>query len=325
MRNKWWLALGLASLVAEACSDGPKNVSRTADGLAPLDRVTAGQVTLSATPDGAAPDAGSPDRSYAVAIPMQPWTQCTIYPEGDSGDVAHTNTLSAGASGEVRFYPPTQDWGTRLSLDCTLNGSSQGSYLVDLSEASTFKRESQSDPAPHVMGTRPALTGDLSVLSLNSLLQQGYPPRPDSSKDPKGYTNWVQAVTKPVDVFSVAQVTVLGLGFNTYTGTVDCNWTGFVQSANGFDKSFCGIETDYSGTLYWLYEMNTVAPTNGGCASSTGTCKTGIWAGVGGANVNLTSYGYGVVGPTALIQNGFSLNWERFGRTVHSVRTQCSL
>jgi hypothetical protein len=300
MGNTRWLALALASVVAGACSDGSKNVAPTPQGLATLDHITAAPVTLSTAPDaGVAPDASSPDLSYAVAIPMPPWTQCIIYPEGDSGDAAHTNIVSAGASGEVRFYPPSQDWGTRLSLDCTLNGSAQGSHLVDLNDASTFKHESQADLTPHVTGTRPALTGDLSALSLNDLLQTGYPPRPDSSNDPKGYSRWVKAVSQPATIFNGVTVGHLGarlgsLQFQVTTG----NWTGFVQSANNFETP---LASKIPTTLYNEYEMFMPVPVTSGCRFSGG-CETAIWGGIGGVPVDTP--GFGVV-QTSLLQSGF--------------------
>ena len=285
--------------MCEACSGGSKDRDRGS--------TTSAQLAVSAAPEaGMAPTPVYPDFSYAVALAMQPWTQCTIYPEGNSGDAAHTNVLSAGASGEVRFYPPSADWGERLTLNCTLNGSTAGTYLVDLTDPSTFTRKSQADLVPHVTRTRPALTGDLSALSLDDLLQQGYPPRPDASKDVSGYKRWTQAVTGPVDVFNGMLVAVLGRGFSTYQGTINCNWTGFVQSANGFANLGCGIEAEYTGTLYDMYAMTMFAPTSG-CTVPGSACLTALWGGVGGSLVNLTDFGLGVVGPTALIQSGFAL------------------
>ena len=260
-----------------------------------------------ATPDASTgSDPNSPAFSYAIAIPLPPLTQCTIYPEGDSGDAAHTNIVSAGAAGEVRFYPPSEDWGTRLSLSCTLNGGAQGTYLVDLNDRSTFKRESQADLQPRGTGTRPALTGDLSALSLINLLQQGYPPRPDPVKNPKLYADWAKAVTTSADVFNAVLVANLGPGFGTYNGEYDVVWTGFVQSADGFSFSPPGaLVTNYTGTLYGEYVVNMPIPLNGGCAAGGG-CTTGIWGGIGGTQVYL-GYGFGISQSTALLQSGFAM------------------
>jgi hypothetical protein len=306
MGNTKWLALALASVVGGACSDGPKNVAPTPLERATLDHVAAAGTTLSATPDvGTASGPNSPDQSYAVAIPMKPWTECTIYPEGASGDPVHTNTIKADASGEVRFYPP-QDWGTRLSLDCTLNGSSQGSHLVDLSDASTFKRESESDLIPHVERVLPALAGDPMAPSLKELLKQGYPPRPDPQRSRARYQHWLQAVSTPAQVYSSMPVSKVGDSFNYFWGeNANYGWTGFVQSNSAFDPS-PPIKATYNGTVYeeYMAEMGVPGFSNGQACSN---CSTGIWAGTGGVKIDLTQFGFGVQ-PTDLFQSGFALN-----------------
>jgi hypothetical protein len=169
---------------------------------------------------------------------------------------------------------------------------------VDLNDSSTFQSESQADLQPHIIRVRPALSGDLSALPNNALLQQGYPPRPDPNKNAGGYARWVQAVTKPVDVFDAILVSRLAPRFGSYEGTSTCVWTGFVQSADTFASLGCGIVMNYTGTLYEEYAVTMAAPSGNCCCS--GGCQTGIWGGIGGTPIN-------GLGNTQLIQSGFMM------------------
>jgi hypothetical protein len=132
-------------------------------------------------------------------------------PEGVSNDPTRNAAVYADSTGEVRFYEPPQNWGTVLTLECTLNGDPKGTYLVDLNDSSTFKGESKSELQPHVVGSRPALTGDLSTISPGQLQQQGYPPRPDPVSTPTQYAHWVQKVTQPADLINAVPVAELGV------------------------------------------------------------------------------------------------------------------
>jgi hypothetical protein len=236
---------------------------------------------------------------------MQPWTDCTVSAEGHNGDASPAVTLNSGAAGVVRFYPPSQEWGTRLTLSCALDGKAQGTRVVDLNDDSTFKRESASDLEPRLEGTLPALSGDLSAPPFPELLRRGYPPRPDAAKSPKLYARWVAAVTKPASVFRGTLVAHLE---SSFLGEEDANWaTGFVQSANGFPFWAGGrITTGDTGTLYSQYAMETYAPVNSGCSAPMGICATAIWGGLGGTVATVP--GFGNVGPTSLLQSGFSMS-----------------
>jgi len=83
--------------------------------------------------------------TYAIGIAVPPWTVCTVSPEGAGSNPAQTASVLGGTDGMARFYPPPDDWGTQLTVSCTLNGSSQGQFLVDLNDSSTFHKLSGSD------------------------------------------------------------------------------------------------------------------------------------------------------------------------------------
>ena len=161
-------------------------------------------------------------------------------PSGSSNDPTRTDiTAAAGADGEIRFYRPPPNWGNKLTLDCSLNGSSQGQYFVDLNDPSTFARESLSDlaAAVTVRGKTSALTGNLSALSPIDLLQQGYPPPPNSGTQPELYNQWMQSVSRPGTRYQLAPVLALGLkGAGQSEGHCNGAWTGFMQAAVGFSR-----------------------------------------------------------------------------------------
>jgi hypothetical protein len=242
------LALALAVAVGGACSDGAKTGAPTQTGQPAVTRVASAQVPLSSAaleagviippePEAGVPDAGLPNSPYVFALPMPPSTECVVYPEGVSNDPSRNDIVVVDASGEIRFYQPPSAWGTKISFQCTLNGIPQGNYLVDLNDSSTFTAESKSELEPYIVGTRPVLAGDLSTISNNHLLQNGYPPRPDPVQTPSQYARWVQSVTQPMDILSSVQIAWLGPKANvgSYVGsTLSGDWTGFIQCASGF-------------------------------------------------------------------------------------------
>src|SRR5271166_1480677 len=179
---------------------------------AALSGVGASRVGLDAGPGLDAAAAPGPDAILAYALSVPPSTQCTIHPEGVT-DPARTNTLFAGDDGEIRFdlLPSAQHsgWGTRLSLECSIDGGTQGTYLVDLNDSSTFKAKTKASLTPHVVGVRPALVGDLTAVSQDQLAQQGYPPRPDPTQPE--FEKWQQSVGTPTSIYDVVPFATLGV------------------------------------------------------------------------------------------------------------------
>jgi hypothetical protein len=316
MRTTKWLSL-FASFVSVACSGGATSPTTTQPKPSELNASS-----LSVAPAGAPSQPGSPS---AVAVLMAPSTACTIHPEGVT-DPKRTRTLHAGADGEVRFSRPPQDqaWGTRLALDCSPNGSAQETRLVDLDDSSTFKAESQADLEPHIVGTRPALTGDLSAFALQDLLQHGYPPRPDVAQKPKEYAQWVHDVTSPLNIYNTVPVSSLGAPatLGQYEGNFFENprtpgqyapWTGFIQAAGGFhtEPNNGAIPFAQSSVLYGQYIAAMFAPAAWGCSS--GNCSEDyMWAGIGGWDTQ--AFGGGFV--PDLLQSGF----RTFGSSAPTVQ-----
>jgi len=246
---------------------------------------------------------GSTASPFAVALEMQPSTRCSIFPEGSANDPAHNATVFADGNGELRFFTPPSDWGTRITLQCDLTGTSQQAILVDLNDNSTFVAKSRADLEPQFIGTRPALTGDLSSIPLPDLIQQGYPPRPDPANSPDRYAIWAERVATPMRIFEPVPIALLSTSFGgAYDGTYSGNWAGIVQSSSGFNTSVDPANAVF-GTFYDMYFADTLLPANAGCASGD-SCVTAIWAGIGGYNTN------GIFGGTFhpdLIQSGFAL------------------
>jgi hypothetical protein len=296
--------LALAAAAGAACSDRAQSVA-TIPGEPLAGHLASGLLAAPALPQPA-PGSGlsvgpaNPELVHAVAIRVRPWTTCTISPEGASGDQTRTATVSADADGELRFFRPSDEWGTRLALQCSADGASQAPIQVDLNDASTFTPKSFSDLQPRFVRTRPALTGDLTSMSAADLLQQGYPPRPDAVKSPQRYAIWAQHVASPMRIYKSVPTTYLGASFGVglKAGDQPGPWTGFVQDASGFTGGVAKL-----GTLYDMYFAETLLPAFLGCPSGDG-CITGIWAGIGGYPSQ------GVLGGTLtgnLIQNGVAI------------------
>jgi hypothetical protein len=292
------------TILCMACSGGVDDHSGGPASLAP-EPVQRTQAALASSADGGGA-AASTDSTWAAAVSMAPWTQCTVSPDGASSGESPTAMIQAGADGEARFFPPpSSSWGTQLILKCSLNGS-PSQYVVDLNDSSTFKRESGSDLDARPNGMRPALTGDLSAISQDALLRQGYSQRPDPIGSPRQYANWVKSVTSPASKFmpvSVTSLTVQGDGDIYYEGNLgnDCTpWTGFIQSAAGFVFDSCETNnTQSSSQLYESYFTIMLQPVYYGC--SFGNCDTLLWAGIGGLSV------YGVSTQPSLLQSGFQV------------------
>jgi hypothetical protein len=178
------LVLALAVALSGACSDGPKTGAPSQAGRPAINPASA-PLAVAAAPDG---DAGSalvwPDRSWAAATLVGPWAQCTVSPEGASNDPTRTRTIQAAEDGYVRFHLPPPDWGTKFTIDCNINGRSQGHYAIDLNDPTTFTRQSGSALEPKIVRTQPAFSGDVSAISQDDLFRQGYPARPDPTSAP---------------------------------------------------------------------------------------------------------------------------------------------
>lgn len=301
--------LAPCALMGLGCSDGITNSGqatnaepRLVEQAAPPPASLAALPPLSTFADAGSLAFGGDPSALVVTHAVPPGIQCSVSPEGTTGrsDPTHTSIVVADATGQIRFFPPAADWGTKLSLACGSNGTSgQVNMSVDLNDNTTFQPETVSEITPQFLRTRPPLTGDLTSLSEADLLTEGYPPRPDPANAPAQYATWVQQVSRAVDLFTPVPIAVLGLnlGFGTYQGTVNGDpWASFVQSPSGFDTS---LNPEY-GTFFDMYYAELLLPLNFGCQNSTSQCATSLWAGIGGRP---TDYIWGTVGD-GLLQSG---------------------
>lgn len=279
--------------------------------------VLAAAVVMVSTPRAAAAGNGSqaspvpvgPTQAYSVTISHG--ASCSIHPEGITNDPSRNVTLVARDDGKIRFDivpSAAAAWGTRLTVDCVLSNASQ-SHLVDLNDPSTFKSEAGTDLQPVKTGVRPPLTGDLTAIPMNQLLQGHYPMRPDVSSP--FYAKWVQQVTTSADIFRAVPVAALGL-YNTgsfVTGTTqpDQNWSGFVQAAAGFtvNNGYPYANPSLSlSDVYGGYKALTLVPNGQGCWQAGNCDESSFWAGVGGGY--LWGGTAGNSAKTSLLQNGFA-------------------
>ena len=339
------LATGLLLAMSGACSTastGKELASQQAAALsatptsAPTDALLAefdAQPPVTPAPP-APPDAAvmaSQAPSFAVSIAVPPWTACNVYPQGLSKDPVYpqgassgpnqNGNVQAGADGQIRFYPPPSSWGTKLTASCSINGSPQGTYSIDLNDSSTFIALSPSSLAPTVARVRPALTGDLSTIDPTVLLQNGYPPRPDPVKSPHFYNLWVSDVTKAMNVYQGIGVASLGVsGSGVYAGDVvlqgtpglGVEWTGFVQAASGFADA--GVA--YSSTTYDEYFTEMVVPTTACYADGPAyQCWTLLWSGIGGypqSSSGTVSTDWSMIQSGLELKSGSTLLYEQY-------------
>ena len=314
-RHRLALASGLSGIMLGACSDGA-NTGESRSKEPTLNGSSSARVSATTNSEAKATSPSEEENfSYAITVSAPPLATCTVRPEGVTDDPARTSIVPADAEGEVRFYPPRKAWGSRLTVECGLNEGAKSRHVVDLNDSSTFGRKSSSEIAARRTGVRPALQGDLSAMSLSDLLVQGYPPRPDAVQSPKKYANWVQGVTRPIEMFAAVPVAMLGHKAGTYEGTYDSppinGWTGFVQTASGFTgyNSSLGGDPANAGTLYDVYEAVISVPTSL-CNAPMPYCGTALWAGIGGYPTTF----FGILSPE-LIQSGITLQGTGIANT----------
>lgn len=173
-----------------------------------------------------------------------------------------------------------------MAFDCT-TGAQVEHHRVDLNDESTFVRDSFKR---RVIGTREALTADNLAISEDELVRRGYPARPDPAAAPDLYAKWV----KRLDSVLVAVLgTTAGAVPNgsRYGGSM--NWTGLVQSVNGFTTRGMASpnNTTYEPIVpnansasatskYIFYEYSTQAPSPN--CSGQSKCVSALWGGIGG-------------------------------------------
>jgi hypothetical protein len=280
------LAVATAFLSVVACSSGrePLNepIKLSVPGPTPQD--------LSASVSTAPQSWATVDWSNPISVMTVPYAGCTIRPQGTTD--SRNAFVSATSDAVIRFYPPPATWGTLLTLDCTANGttSSSATYSVDLNDSSTFFKEPALLGGPRIVGTRPALSGDLSAVSQQLLLQSGYPLRPNATGNPQGYGEWVKNVTSPVQIIDLTGVFVIGrrgastydYGRFQYPFTAQFSWMGQVLDPQGFSSNPPPTPPyPNSGEVELLsYETYIEMPTLGSCAYYS--CQATLWGGLGG-------------------------------------------
>jgi hypothetical protein len=281
-------SLMLASMALAACSVGSRGNDPTSGPSA----------RHGATVE---PSPGLSD-SDVVTLSVPPSSVCTISPEHADKDEAHRELVPVGAEGQLRFYVPSDDWGSRLQVDCTA-GDVRTQRVVDLNDESTFTRKPEAEFAARPLGAQPALTGDPAALPVNELLKRGYPPRPDPARAPERYAKWLRRAALPMNVFSATPVARLGGHGGPYAGGGHSDrWDGFVQ-AGGFSPDLLS----QGNVNYTVYAADMFVPPGAACLPNSQSCDSLIWAGIGGYPTMF--YGGSITGE--LIQSGIDINGAR--------------
>lgn len=280
------------------CSnESPIGASGQTEPLA-IERLASSQVDASAASPGRSQPKTDGD---AIVFSAPAGTVCIIHPQGRTGNSTQQTVLQADGDDEICFYPPPDDWGTELTLDCIQPGTIKNTSVLDLNVPSTHKRKSQSELALRQVGVRAALVGDLSSIPISELLSKGYPPRPDPIHNPERFAEWKQAVSTPVVLFDAKPVAILRSTANGYVDhQTSGNWTGYLQDSQGFTQPNPPTIYDANyGANYTLYQALIQTPFYTSCPP--GNCNTALWAGIGG----YPTLGYG---QPDLIQSGFQMN-----------------
>lgn len=255
------------------------------------------------------------DRTRPTSVQTTPEARCSVHPDGAKGDASRTEFLVADEEGVVRFFPPPRSWGSRLSLDCTSSSHSAETHVVDLDDESTFFRESALLETPRVIGSRPALSGDLASIPQERLMAAGYPRRPDPNIAPKDYEAWARRVSKPMDIVWAKGVAAIGHAGTPFEGRFNetanpNNWSGLIMDAQGFNL-FNGGANTFGFTEYLYYASGMYVPGN----TCSGPCSALVWGGLGGyASGALVQSGVQAIGGSSMylfyeyFQNGIGNN-----------------
>jgi hypothetical protein len=126
-------------------------------------------------------------------------SNCVLQPEGNQ-DPNESIHVYADEDGVVRFLavrPTLPNSVERLTLDCTDANKPTKTYSVDLRSEATFKPR-PFDPSRTTLALRPALTGDPRRFTQEELVVAGYGLRPDPTRDPDAYQEWLAAASEPV-------------------------------------------------------------------------------------------------------------------------------
>lgn len=102
--------------------------------------------------------------------------------------------------GGIRGVSPLSDLPDSLLLDCRDDEGRIDNCVVDPRDPEPATHVSPAPAPPAVI--RPALAGDPMAPSLEELVQQGFPPRPDRTQDSAGYSSWLDYVSRPARVVS---------------------------------------------------------------------------------------------------------------------------
>ena len=299
----WFLACA-TTFGSTACSDGATSKAAHVS-------TTDGVHAASANAGAASAVAGRP-----LSFQAQPGDTCRVTPEGAPSDPRTTDSIDADSDGVVRFYPPppSSSWGAKLLFACGPRGGPLREHHVDENDASTFTPVPDSFASRGVTGKRPALASSQLGMSVQDLLKNGYPPRPDAVKTPDLYTKWLNIVTTPYDVISSTPITALGVkssiqfdGPRILGNTpIPVPWTALVQDSAGFAGRTDNYPMGLAGNHYDIYvvDMYNIMPS---CPRGQ-LCETSFWGGLGGyptANVGLPLF-------TALLQSGiqFEAGWN---------------
>jgi hypothetical protein len=199
-----------------------------------------------------------------------PNSACTV--PGHAPGESKVPTVYADDYGELSVsYSKVQTGGDRLLLDCAApSGQHQ---TIDVDAAPEAVRHALSDPLAAGHRLRPALSGDPLSYSQAEIRALGFPPRPDATKSPGRYANWLKMATRTMEYVPAAPGGREGAKFSPNLGTSP-NWAGGQFQSTLIPYQMVEAEGSFN--------IPTVTPFSGSCEFPCLVGTGAIWVGLDG-------------------------------------------
>jgi Peptidase A4 family len=226
----------------------------------------------------------APRTSSRIAMKTLPKAICALHVAGDS-DILRSFKLFSDDDGMIRFnVTPSEerDQVAAYAVDCTSDGLSR-TFGLEL-RANSIPTSDMPAPAADIRTPkagdviRPALTeADALQLSDEEVVRREYPVRPDPTKAPDAFAQWLQVVSKPARRLNPRQVAHPEASASTYisSGT----WSGFDLKTVGSGSIQIPVSTYDFVASGWAVPTVSLSK-----IEQNTTTKSSFWIGLDGDN-----------------------------------------
>jgi hypothetical protein len=281
------LFLGTAALVgaslATGCSDAGPGPA-TGDDVGEPQTVAANEVASAFAGRVLSTESHvlSADRDTTLAVMTDPGARCDLHAPGLERP-ENGMRLMADSGGKVifRFKPESASSSGVLHLDCQAPDGTTTRKPLLLQGTVAGSGEGDADMLPSGTVELPALA-DPDGISPDDLAARGYPRRPDSKDDPRGYAAWRSQVARPLRMTPRVAAVPSGQSFAAPQPIVgsasnfdEANWSGcFVEDA---------VPAGWSAPVppFVISTGEVTVPSVGAYEANT-TTAAAAWIGMGG-------------------------------------------